>query len=94
LKPLEKFEIGEIAYAIASTGEQAECQIVSSLYNYNGDIGHDITINGDKCTAPDSKTGEFFIELKYLRKKKPPKFETGSWEELEKLGWNPTKVQA
>jgi len=92
---MDEFEIGEIAEALKiSEGVWKGCEIVSALYTYCGELGHDIMVKGEICQNMASKNGEYFGGLQNLRKKKPPQ-QLGRWERIErKTGWNPNKVTA
>ena len=88
---MDKFEIGEVAIAISDKHSTTECEIVSGLIRYEGELGHDIRINNNLCDKADSVSGEWFCGLPYLRKKKPPK-EPATWQEIQELtNWNPTE---
>jgi len=88
---MDKFQIGEVAYAMKMIGgAQAECEIISVKHKYRGDVGYDVIIRFDKCFSCESKNGEYHVPETHLVKKKPP-----TWEELQEiLEWSPNKVVA
>ena len=74
---MAKFSVGEIAIITRKgqiddfTGK--ECEILTEEYNYRGETGYDIMVNGERNTATASLSGEYFIDSAWLRKKQPPK---------------------
>ena len=86
---MSRFEAGEIAIAIGR-GEPKECEVIrltkSLIYRQQAYVIH---VPGFPSKRPD---GRWVIPERCLRKKKPPKEEEASWEEIKNLiGWNPTK---
>ena len=93
---MSKFKIGEIVILINVMNEifrhqvGTECEIASERYQNNGRVGYDIFIEGD--IYPYNSDGRWFTLESNLRKKKPPKEELSTWEEIQKLtNWSPNK---
>jgi len=91
---MSKFKVGEIAIIVATSSHPEhvgmECTISSSRHINFGAYGYVIEING--CV--DDSGAPWFSWETELRKK-PPKEETSSWEEIQKLtSWHPKKVTA
>ena len=99
---MSKFSVGEIAIGqnfINSPYLNGEELVINSAYGkfvcsiYNGEpCSPPKTIEGYMCIKPDGcKT---CLEIKHLRKKKPPK-EEASWKQIEELtNWHPERVEA
>jgi len=89
---MNKFKVGEIAIIKLDLGGNhletigRECEIIEAYPS----------INVYKVTIPSIKDGFDFWKAKGCElRKKPPKEETSSWEEIQKLtNWNPKKVTA
>lgn len=89
------FEVGEIAIAVRrQDGMRADCEIIAVPgHRMSGFSSERYVIHVPENPCADHHTGYHIAVGKYLRKKKPPKEEEASWEQIQKLtgGWNPTK---
>lgn len=86
------FKPGEEAIAVGKRQGVRDCIIVKlSSSRRWGNMQHYVI---DVPSLPSKgKKGTWLIPEHSLRKKKPPKEELGSWEEVQKIteGWNPVK---
>lgn len=83
---METFKVGEIAVVAHSDNGEGigeEVVIESDLFNHNGDMVHKVGFD-KQCMG--------YYQPHNLRKKKPPKEELSTWEEIEsEFNWNPSK---
>jgi hypothetical protein len=102
---MNEFKVNEIAIYQSKVGDPAsgsEVMIVSVELTYSGsDMGHWCQIKNHPNTGHTSPVkGAYHIPTHCLRKKKPPKEELGTWEDIQKItewpnkaGWSPTKTK-
>lgn len=92
---MAKFEVGEIAIYQNLVGRGQywngeECEVIKPLGKYLSNIEPDELVYYVK-----DGQGIFSVREDQIRKKKPPKEELSTWEEIQKLtNWNPEKVKA
>jgi len=99
---MNKFSVGEIAIFIGEVtnsyekingknGTGSECEIKHLHFDLEDGLGYWCCFLGDKCAShPD---GWWWVQLRHLRKKKPPQ-ELGRWEDVEEFtGWNPMVIK-
>ena len=89
---MNKFVVGEIAIVAYGPAVNHECEVLElNPINSHGER-QDYRIQIDGFPHPVFPTG-WTCDEATLRKKKPPKEEDASWEQIEKTtkGWNPTK---
>lgn len=91
-----RFEVNELALAVSRTkGTVLNCEIIAVPgHNIKGfkNERHLYIIDIPENRGKMFPHGYRVAEEKYLRKKKPPEQETGTWEQIQNIiGWNPIK---